>query len=190
MEFQYKKAMEDNGLSYKDLPEDAQTGIDQIKDVEKAFAMLEAKGKKPTAKTIRKMKALDKWVYYEILDFLQDTDENADTPDHDKEEILNDLDDDSKDGKGEDDNSTDNNDKDDNSTEMDENKKLGFTIEAELEKMFETGQKEWDIEDVSKVAKNTYNFLFESHASGEENGVKTNKYSLIEKGDVFVLSKN
>ena len=38
--------------------------------------MLEKSGKKPTAKTIRKVKAMDKWVCYEIYDQVNDTDKN------------------------------------------------------------------------------------------------------------------
>ena len=55
MEYQYIKAMEEFDLSYGELPEDAQTGIDQIKDVEKAINMLKSRGKNPTDKTLKKL---------------------------------------------------------------------------------------------------------------------------------------
>jgi hypothetical protein len=190
MEFQYKKAMEANDLKIADLPEDAQIGITQIKDIEKAMHMLEKNGKKPKEKTLKKIKAMDKWVYYEILDYLQETDKNPDEQPHEKDEILDDLSDDANDGDGKDDEG-DNNDNSDNVPELDENTKLGLAIEAELEKMHESGQTEWDIEDVRKVAKKTYDLLFDTYKEGEENGITTSKYSIIEKsaGEKFVLKK-
>ena len=60
--------MQEYDLSFGELPEDARTGIEQIKDVEKAINMLSNRGKKPTDKTLKKLRAMDKWVYYEILD--------------------------------------------------------------------------------------------------------------------------
>jgi len=186
MEFQYKKAMESNDLKFVDLPEDAQIGITQIKDIEKAMHMLEKNGKTPKEKTLKKIKAVDKWVYYEILDYLQETDKNKDEKPHEKDEILDDLSDDAKDKGG---SSDDNN--DGGTPELDENAKLGLAIELELEKMHETGQTEWDIEDVRKVAKKTYDLLFDTYEDGAENGITTTKYSIIEKsaGEKFVLKK-
>ena len=35
MEFKYKEEMQKNGLTINDLPEDAQTGIEQLNDVAK-----------------------------------------------------------------------------------------------------------------------------------------------------------
>jgi hypothetical protein len=88
MEYQYKKAMEEYELTYGKLPEDAQTGIDQIKDIEKAILMLEKNGKSPTEKTMKKIRAMDKWVYYEILDFVHDTDKNEDDMPFEKNKLL------------------------------------------------------------------------------------------------------
>ena len=73
MDLKYKKEMEKHGLSYAELPEDAQTGIDAINDVLRGFNMLEKKGQRPSAKAVKKLNAMDKWVYYEILDVVNDT---------------------------------------------------------------------------------------------------------------------
>ena len=90
MDFLYLSAMEEHGLSYNELPEDAQTGIDSIKDVVRAFRLAEKRGQKPTAKAVKKLKAMDKWVYYEILDYLNDTDNNDDDIPFDKDDVLDD----------------------------------------------------------------------------------------------------
>ena len=71
MEFKYIEELKNNGLSINDLPEDAQTGIDQLKNILKGLNMLEKSGKKQTQKTLRKIKAMDKWVCYEIYDHIK-----------------------------------------------------------------------------------------------------------------------
>ena len=69
---------------------------------------------------------------------------------------------------------------------------LGLQIEDELTQMYETGEKEWDIEDIRKVAKKTYDLIFDNFDDDEENGVETSSYSLLEKDGeemVFMLRK-
>jgi len=69
---------------------------------------------------------------------------------------------------------------------------LGLQIEDELTKMYETGDKEWDIEDIRKVGKKTYDLIFDNYDDDEENGVETSSYSLLEKDGeemVFILRK-
>lgn len=68
--------------------------------------------------------------------------------------------------------------KEDMINEVDE---LGLQIEAELDSMYEQNQKEWDIEDIRKVAKKTYDLIFDNYDDDEENGVETSNYSLLEK---------
>lgn len=79
--------------------------------------------------------------------------------------------------------------KEDMINEVDE---LGLQIEAELDSMYEQNQKEWDIEDIRKVAKKTYDLIFDNYDDDEENGVETSNYSLLEKKDeemVYILRK-
>jgi hypothetical protein len=175
MELQYENAMEEYDLKYNDLPEDAQTGIDNIKDVLKGLAMLEKKGKKASAKTLKKLKAMDKWVYYEILDHVQGTDNNDEEMEVDADEVIEDINQEAKEG----------------SAETNVPDKVGVEIEVELQKMMESGTKEWSIEQVKSVAKKTYNVLFDNYEEGDENGIRTSKYSLIEtKPKIFTISKN
>jgi hypothetical protein len=167
MEYQYIKAMEEFDLSYGELPEDAQTGIDQIKDVEKAINMLQSRGKNPTEKTLKKLRAMDKWVYYEILDHVNDTDNNEDEIPFDDEEIINEL----------------------------EVKDVvipphNLRIEDELKSLYDSGKKAYSIEQLKSNASNVYDVIFEGYDPDEENGVETSNYSLIEKNDnLFHISK-
>jgi hypothetical protein len=69
---------------------------------------------------------------------------------------------------------------------------LGLQIEDELTQMFETGEKIWDIEDIRRVAKKTYDLIFDKYDDDEENGVETSNFSLLEKDGeemVFTLRK-
>ena len=75
---------------------------------------------------------------------------------------------------------TENETKDEMINEVDE---LGLQIESELNEMYETGQSEWDIEDIRKVGKRTYDLIFDNYEDDEENGVETSHFSLLEKED-------
>ena len=96
MELKYVAELQKHNLDVSELPEDAKTGIEQIGQVARAMNMLEAKGKKPTKKTLQKLKAMDKWVSYEIIDFANETDTNKDTMPVEVEDFLNDLEDESE----------------------------------------------------------------------------------------------
>jgi hypothetical protein len=82
---------------------------------------------------------------------------------------------------------------DKNSEEMiNQPDELGVQVEAELNEMYLTGQKDWDIEDIRKVAKSTYDLIFDNYEEDEENGVETTMFSLVEKTDdemVYTLRK-
>jgi len=177
MELRYEKAMEEYNLSYADLSEDAKVGIEGIKDVMKGVSMMERKGKKVTPKTMNKIKTMDKWVYFEILDQIHGTDENEDEMPEDPEEVMQEIQEQAQGAE--------------QPKQMTEEEKVGYEIDAELKKMFESGKKEWSIEEVKSAAKKTYNVLFDTYEEGDENGIKTTNYSLLEQGEqTFVISKN
>jgi len=168
MELLYKKEMEKHGLSVAELPEDAQTGIENINDVLKAFRMVEKKGQKPTDKALKKLRAMDKWVLYEIYDYLNDTDKNDDDIPFDAEDVIDDVNSGKKDN-------------DDNSgIEADP---LGLKIESELETLYTSGKKLLTIDEIQDNAPQTYSVLFDAYEDGEQNGIITSKYSLIEGTD-------
>jgi hypothetical protein len=178
MEFQYEKEMKKHGLNYADLPEDAQTGIDQIKDVSKALNMLEKSGKKPSAKTLKKVKAMDKWVCYEIYDHINNTDENDDDMPYEDDEILDEIEGQVKD------------DMEQHANNKQQNEK-GMQVEAEIKNLYDNGVKIIDIEELKGKAPLCYDILFDTYDPDEENGVETSNYSLIEgkEDDMFHVKK-
>jgi hypothetical protein len=168
MEFKYKKLMEENDLTVNQLPEDAQTGISEINKVLRAISMVEKKGRKISAGSLKKLTTMDKWVTYEILDYLHDTDNNDDDMPIDADDIIEDL---NKDGKDKPVNeSNDNNQVD----------QVGLRIEEELDRLFESGKTSYTIDEIRNKANRTYKELWESYEEDEKNGIVTTKYSLIE----------
>ena len=190
MEFMYKKAIEENKLKVSQLPEDAQTGIKEIESVLKSFAMLEKRGIKPTENSMKKLKSLDKWVYYEILDYLEDTDENDDDMPFDRDDFQE-LNDGNNKGNSSNDDDDDDDDFDDEEEDDDfGDEQLGIEIENELEQMFASGKTTWGIEEVRAKAKKTYNVIWDNHDESGENGVETTKYLLVETSpEVYTLTQ-
>lgn len=172
MEFRYKKLMEEHDLILNELPEDAQTGVEELNKVLRAVSMLERKGKSVTSATVKKIAAMDKWVTYEILDYLQDTDNNDDDMPVDADDVLDDLD--KQNTKGLNNRSSD---KKDDVAQPD---KIGLRIEEELDRLMESGKTSYTIDELRNRARNTYKELWESYEEHEKNGIVTTKYSLIE----------
>lgn len=174
MEFQYEKEMQKHGLTYSDLPEDAQTGIDQIADIKKALNMLEKSGKKASPKTIKKVKAMDKWVCYEIYDHVNETDKNEDDMPYDEEEVLDEIE-----GQVKDD------------MEVHDHNLKGIQVEAEIKNLYDNGVKTIEIEELKVKAPICYDILFDTYDPEEQNGIETTNYSLIEgrEDDVFHVKK-
>jgi hypothetical protein len=194
--------MAENKLTVAQLPEDAKIGITAIMNIEKAISMAEKKGKKISPDTIAKIKANDKWVVNEILDFLDDTDKNADEIPHEEEEVIDEIKE-TIEGKGDDDDSDvdddDSDDDDSKDTTKDETKEgiakekekaLGVLIEGELAEMHKSGKVDWHSDEIKAKYKNTYNTLFDNYVDGEENGIETTNFLLKEKSEeIFTISK-
>jgi hypothetical protein len=179
MELKYKKSMEEHDLTYNELPDDAKIGIDNINDILKSKRMLEKVGKSLTPKALAKIKTYDKWVHYEILDFVHDTDNNDDeAPD------LDDVEDEIED-------KLNNSEEEEEEEEMEDEAptQQGLQIEQELQQMFENGHLSCTIEEVRTHAPKTYNVLFDTYQEGEENGVVTSNFSLMENNKKFILTK-
>jgi hypothetical protein len=209
IKYAYQKLMAENKLTVAQLPEDAKIGITAIMNIEKAISMAEKKGKKISPDTIAKIKANDKWVVNEILDFLDDTDKNADEIPHEEEEVIDEIKE-TIEGKGDDDDSDvddddsdvdddDSDDDDSKDTTKDETKEgiakekekaLGLLIEGELAEMHTSGKVDWHSDEIKAKYKNTYNTLFDNYVDGEENGIETTNYKLLEKSEeIFTISK-
>lgn len=65
--------------------------------------------------------------------------------------------------------------------ELTDEQKLGLEIEAELVELFNTGKKEFTIEEIEKIAPKTYDVLYDvCEEEDSENGIETSKYKLVE----------
>jgi hypothetical protein len=169
MELKYKQALEENNLTINELPEDAKIGINNINDVLKGITMLEKKGKKVSQQTLNKVKAMDKWVYYEILDYLHDTDKNDDEIPYESDDVLDEI-------------------KDSTEKPIADNK--GLLVEADLQKMFDSGKKEWNINEIKASSILVFGIIFDNFDEDEENGIETTRFKLIETDEeVFTLTK-
>jgi hypothetical protein len=169
MELQYVKELEKHSLQVKDLPEDARTGIREINKALSFIKMGEAKGKTTSPDAIKKIKAMDKWVLYEIYDLVGDKDDNDEQIPYESEDVQDDLEDEEQDDNEEEER------KSNLTTNVDGNK-----INLELTELFQTGKTEFTINEIKSSSPTIYKAIFDIYEKGEENGVETNNYSLIE----------
>jgi exoribonuclease R len=131
--------------------------------------MRERAGKKVLPGTLKKLATMDKWVTYEILDYLHDTDKNDDDIPFVAEDVLDDLE------KGDKSTSP--------STEEKQVDQVGLRIDQELDKLYATGKTSFEIDEIRSSARNTYKEIWDNYEEGEQNGIMTSKYSLLESGD-------
>ncbi len=175
--YAYEQLLAEHKIAITSLPEDAQIGIKSIKDIEKAIAMAEKKNKKISESTKAKVKAFDKWVVGEILDFVEKTDDNPDKPIDDPEKIIEEIKDETGDG----------------ATKTDEPAPVvldpkGVKIDTELIEMIKT-KSEATLEELKTLCPTAYDVIFDTYTKGEENGIKTSHFSLMESGDKSILTK-
>lgn len=191
MELQYLKAMEEYGLKESQLSEDAKVGIATIKQSLKGVKLNESRGLAVSQQVIKKIKANDKWVYYEILDMVNETDENEEEMPYDKQDILEDLEEDSENGQP-----NENEEEDEREafqgrkTEQDGDSKLGFAIDEDFKTMWETNQRVVKLDELKSLSKNAYNIIFDNYDESGDNGIETSNFTLMETDEYeFTLTK-
>ncbi len=185
--YAYEKLMDENKLSINELPEDARTGISAIKDQEKGIALQDKKGKKPSAATLNKIKAWDKAVTREIVDFLEDRNEDA----VEKEKLANagkeeakKISEESAAAKLEEDEAAKN-----KAPEVDPR---GAEIDAECIKMVSNSKDKVDLNYLKEHAPTAYKLIFDTYEKQGENGISTSNFSILEINDqreTFQLKK-
>jgi hypothetical protein len=171
MDLIYLDALKEHKLKVSELPEDAKVGITEITNIVKGFQMAERKGRKPTPQAMRKLKTIDKWVYYEILDYLNDTDKNRDDIPFSADEVLEDLEDKKTPPKEE------------------QADPVGLAIDQELADLLAADKTQLSLDELRRGAPKTYKEIWDSYETGEENGIVTSNYSLIENDDEFFILK-
>lgn len=69
---------------------------------------------------------------------------------------------------------------------MDKDTEIGLKIDKELDALFKAGKKEFDVDDLEKLAPETYECLYECcEEEDSENGLETSHYRLIEDSKTF-----
>jgi len=175
MEYKYKKALIEYKLSEKDLTEDAIVGISNIKEIERAMNMLTKKGLSPSEKTLKKLSAMDKWVYYEILDIVHDTNKNDDEIPFEADEVIDEI----KNGNDS-----------EKKVELTEQEKKGNQIESELKKLVESNKLSYSIDELRNLAPTTYEEIWDNYEDDEENGVGTSNFKIMEdSNNLFTVTK-
>ena len=64
-------------------------------------------------------------------------------------------------------------------------------VEAEIEKLLEI-KNEWTVDDLEEESKLLYDIIFDNYDPAEENGITTNKYSMLEtksESETFIIKK-
>jgi len=204
MELQYVKAMEEYGLKESQLSEDAKVGISTIKQSLKGVKLNESRGLKVSPQVIKKIKANDKWVYYEILDLVNETDDNEEELPYEEDEILDELDVEEDDDDNEVDFEDDDNDKEPDEVEEEVEReefmgrkeekegdsKIGVGIDEDFTEMWVAGKKRVKLDELKSLSKSAYNVIFDNYDESGDNGIETSHFSLIETDEYeFTLSK-
>jgi hypothetical protein len=185
MELQYLNALEEYNLQKSDLPEDAQIGIEQIESVIEGMKLNEKRGKQISEKTFKKLKAMDKWVYYEILDFVNDTEKNEEEMPYDSDEVVEEMHEHDEEDDLPDEHEDD---EEDETTYGDES--IGKKIDEQLNRAYQDGLKTISLEDLKKISREGYNVIFEGYEENGDNGLETNNFSLIETDEyIFTLTR-
>lgn len=64
-------------------------------------------------------------------------------------------------------------------------------VEAEIERLLEI-KKEWTVDELSEESTFIHDIIFDNYEESEENGITTNKYSMLETtngSEVFLIKK-
>jgi hypothetical protein len=174
----YEQLMAEHNLTMEELPEDAKVGIEQINGIDRVISMQEKKAAKAgkqfkvSASVLKKMKAYDKWVVAEILDYVDDKDTNTDAPDVTAAEIIHEI--------------------KDEAPKVDEPPVADAKaekVDAELEELHKSGKLELTLDEIKSSAPTTYSIIFDGYEKDGQNGITTTFYSLIESGEKFTLTK-
>jgi hypothetical protein len=202
MELRYEKALEEHNLKVADLSEDAKIGIESIDKVIQGINLLQKKGKQVTEKTLAKLKAMDKWVYFEILDQVHETDKNEEEIPYEEEEVIDEAErlaeqeeeeEEDESGLQDDSELLEEQEEEEEAEETEAvnvNDPKGFAIDNELKVAHESGKHKITLEELKTVAPTAHKVIFDGYDESGDNGVETSHFLLIEtEEEVFTLTK-
>ncbi len=164
--YAYEQLLVEHKLTVAELPEDAQTGIKQIKDIEKAIVLSEKAQRKISPATLAKVKTFDKWVVREILDYVEGKETNTAAPAVAATTIIAEI-------------------KEETipaattvvETPVDPE---GVKCDAEFAELLKNNKAELTLEELKTMAPTAYSFVFKHHTNDLTNGVTTSYYVLSE----------
>ena len=177
MKLSFEKAMEEHGISMDELPKDVKLMINEANDLKSRIEAKKQIGQKITPETMERLKAKDRLLVKEILDYADERDEDDDDDDDDDEEENSGS-------------SGSNNEDDDMEEDYDDTE--GVAVDQELELLAKSGVSKITLDQLRSQAPNTYNVLFDSYGQDEENGIITSNFILTEiatNSQEFKLSK-
>lgn len=182
MEKAYVKLLAEYKLTEAELPQDAKIAIKSIKDIEIAITLADKKSAKagqtysPSSEVMAKIKALDKWVVREILDYVEDKETNTAKPAVDTAKVIEEI-------------------KSDAAELIDNTDKpviadpKGLKIDAEFTELLKNNKSELSLDDLKLFAPVAYSTVFDNYDQGGDNGIDTSFYILKEQNEVFTLTK-
>jgi hypothetical protein len=81
--------------------------------------------------------------------------------------------------------------KDDNTEDVKPGDPKADQIDKDCEKALKDGKTKVKLEELKGISKTAYDTIFESYKEGEENGVVTSHYSVLEaEKELFTITKN
>jgi len=197
--YAYEDLLVEHSLAATDLTPEAQLGIQQIKEIEKAIVLQEKKavknGKKytPSASTENKIKAFDRWIVREILDYMEDKNSNASAPPAAAATIIADIKKDEPAAPSKTVEPASPPVKVEPPAKVDEPAKTddpkGVEIDKELLSMFRAGKIEVDLAELKTLAPVAYSVIFETYEKDGDNGIATTHFLLKETNQKFILTK-
>lgn len=213
MKLAYVKLLEQHNLTVKELPKDARIGIRQIEKLYSAIQKNIEAEITVSKSAMEKLRANDKWIVAEILDYLDEKENPEDEIPYDSDEINEEIeeleddfdeadleDDDAEDDpddeedqedEDEDDDEDEDEDDDDESDFTEGDAELGFAIDNELDAIASEGLVTIDIQTLSQKAPTTFDVIFNSYQPDSRNGIVTSKYKILEtsaKSEIFKLT--
>lgn len=219
MEHAYERLMQEHNLSLEELPNDAKIGIESIQLILKAVKLNDRKGSPTKPATYDKIKANDKWVVREILDYVENKNTNKSPLPHKAADVIKDdvtpnADDAAKlaaeaasaKAKTEADEkariekeaadkakagtSTDGGTNNPDDKKKSEEEIKAGKIDKELEVLYNAGKTKLTLDELKSSAKTAYDVTFDTYSAEGPNGVETTYYDLTEtEKEIFTLTK-
>jgi DNA-binding Xre family transcriptional regulator len=173
MKLSFEKIMAEHNISLEELPKDVQLTINEVSELRNRIMSKKQIGQAITPETMEKLKAKDRMLVKELLDYDEERNDDDDEEDDDASGDKSGSEDDEED-----------NDYDDGE---------GLAVDQELEGLSKAGLVTISLNDLRSKAPKSYDILFDTYGQDEENGIVTSNFSLTEtavNSQEFKLSKN